>query len=114
MPLSVIFSVTAARGRKRAQNSRASIRQMQDTVYSLLFLASAPIALMPAAIALFTKSHRAVPIVSFNVLLWGGMYLLLRGSAFGGSLPSPGLIVLLIVWLVLLRFAILPRPETGE
>jgi hypothetical protein len=25
---------------------------MQDTVYSLLFLASAPIALMPAAIAL--------------------------------------------------------------
>jgi hypothetical protein len=87
---------------------------MQDTVYSLLFLASAPIALMPAAIALFTKSHRAVPIVSFNVLVWGGTYLLLKGSVFGGGTPSPGLILLLIAWLVLLRFAILPRRETEE
>jgi hypothetical protein len=82
---------------------------MQDAVYTLLFLASAPIALMPAAIALFTKSHRAIPIVSLNVLVWGGVYLLLRGASFAPGLPSPGLIVLLIAWLVLLRFAILPR-----
>ena len=87
---------------------------MQDTVYSLLFLASAPIALMPAAIALFTKSRRAVPIVSLNVLVWGGAYLLLRGSAFAAGTPAPGLILLLIAWLVLLRFAILPSRETEE
>ena len=82
---------------------------MQDIVYSLLFLASAPIALMPAAIALFTKNPRAVPIVSVNVLAWGGVYLLLRSTGF-----APGLIALLIAWLVLLRAAILPKRETAE
>lgn len=87
---------------------------MQDTVYTLLFLASAPIALMPAAIALFTKSSRAVLIVSVNVLVWGGMYLLLKGSVFASGVPAPGLIVLLIAWLVLLRFSILPKPEIQD
>ena len=87
---------------------------MQDTVYNLLFLASAPIVLMPAAIAVFTKSQRAVPVVAVNVLVWGGTYLLMRGAAFAARLPSPGLILMLIVWLVLLRFAVLPRSESEE
>lgn len=86
---------------------------MQETVYGLLFLASAPIALMPAAIALFTKNRRG-PIVAFNLLAWGGMYLLLRNAAFAQGPPSPGLIVIVIAWLVLLRFAIVPRRETGQ
>jgi len=88
---------------------------MQSTVYSLLFLASAPIALMPAAIALFTKTRRKTFIVPLNLLVWGGLYLLLRGSTLApGALPSPGVIVLLIAWLVLLRFAILPKREMPE
>ena len=84
---------------------------MQDTVYTLLFLASAPIALMPAAISLFTRSSRAVTIVSLNVVVWGGLFLLLRSSVSAANLPSPGVILLLVAWLVLLRFAILPKRE---
>ncbi len=55
---------------------------------------------MPAAIALFTKSSRAVLIASVNALVWGGVYLLLKGSVFASGVPAPGLIVLLIAWLV--------------
>ena len=87
---------------------------MQNTLFILFFLASAPIALMPATIAMFTRSHRVVPVVSLNLLVWGGIYLLLRSVALTSSLPSPGLTLLLIAWLVLLRFAILPRRETGN
>ena len=73
-------------------------------MYILLFLASTPIALMPAAIALMTKSRQVVPIVSVNLLVYAGICLFVRGPVFGLSAPS--LIGLLIPWLVLLRFAI--------
>jgi hypothetical protein len=87
---------------------------MQNTLFTVLFLASAPIALMPATIAVFTRSHRVVPIVSVNLLVWGGIYLLLRSVVSTSRLPSPGVILLLIAWLALLRFAIQPRRESGS
>ena len=69
---------------------------------------------VPAIIVVFTRSGRVVPIVSFNLLVWGGMYLHLKSAALASSQPSPGLILLLIAWLVLLRFAIQPRRHTGN
>jgi len=87
---------------------------MPTTVYWLMFLGSAPIVLMPASLALFTKSHRVVPICCLNILVWGGTYLLLKSVTFVSSLPSPGLILLLIAWLVLLRFAILPDQSADD
>jgi hypothetical protein len=61
---------------------------MQNTVYGLMYLASAPLALMPATFALVTKSPRVVPIACLNVLLWGGTCLLLRFVPFGGGQPE--------------------------
>jgi hypothetical protein len=46
--------------------------------------------------------------------VWGGTYLLLKSVTFVSSLPSPGLILLLIAWLVLLRFAILPDQSADD
>ena len=83
-------------------------QQMPTPLYYLLFLASAPVVLMPGTLALVTKSHRVVPISCFNILVCAVTYLNLKSVTYVGS------ILLLIAWLVLLRFAILPKDATGE
>jgi hypothetical protein len=97
---------SAAEGQRHAlERVRSEAMQTYEKIVSgLLFLSTAPIALMPSAIAVFTKNSRAVPVVAFNVLVWGALLLLAMG------LPSPGVIPILIVWLVLLRVAIQPTP----
>jgi len=87
---------------------------MHTTLRRLTLLTSAPIVLMPATLALFTKSDRVVPISLFNMLVWGGTYLNLMRATSMSSLPAPSMLLLLIAWLVLLRFAILPKKATGE
>jgi len=80
---------------------------MDSTVFTLMFAASAPIVLLPTVFALFAKSRRASLIAGFNLLLWGALYLTVKG-ALGAPIPNiPGLslIVVLLAWLVLLRFA---------
>jgi hypothetical protein len=87
---------------------------LDNTIFSLLFLATAPIMLMPSAIALFARKKHASVILAVNLLVWGGLYLLMReglatGSRSGLALPVP---VALITWLILLRFALVNDRES--
>jgi hypothetical protein len=89
-------------------------------VFVLLFLTSStPLVLMPALLAMQTRQDRRVVIVVGNLILWGCIYssLVPRGGAAGSGLImgflvgfplTPGILLSLIWWLVLLRFAIQP------
>lgn len=81
---------------------------MANTIFSLVFLASAPIFLMPSALAFFSKNKHAGAILTLNLVIWAGLYFLMSDSLVSSpqrvlALPVP---VALLAWLVLLRFAI--------
>ena len=81
---------------------------MDKTIFTLMFLASGPIALMPTAIALFTKKSHRIAICGLNILVWLGLYFLLQdvvvsGSGTGLAVPVPLAIAL---WLILLKIAV--------
>ena len=91
---------------------------MQTTVFTLMFLASAPIFLVPTFIAHFSLRGHTLKVGSINLLLWALLYFTVR-SVISDSpglsenpAPRPGLpfqssvAVLLISWLALLRYAI--------
>ena len=91
---------------------------MQTTVFTLMFLASAPIFLVPTFIALFSRRGHTLKVGSINLILWAFLYFTVRSvisdspslsdnpaPRFG--LPfQPSVAVLLIAWLALLRYAI--------
>ena len=91
---------------------------MQPTVFTLMFLASAPIFLVPSFIAHFSRRGHTLKVGSVNFLLWALLYLTVRSvisdspGLADNPAPRPGLpfqpsvAVLLISWLVLLRYAI--------
>jgi uncharacterized membrane protein len=82
---------------------------MTNLAFSIMFTASAPIALLPSALALFTRQRRSTVILPVNLLAWAGLYYLLHQVVVNGSnssslaMPIP---VVLVTWLVLFRFAV--------
>jgi hypothetical protein len=74
---------------------------METMIPGVLFLATAPIVLMPACIALFTRRRNASVILVFNMVVWAAVYPVMTQGA-----GIAGLIAILIAWLVLLRIAI--------
>jgi hypothetical protein len=86
---------------------------MDSTIFTVMFLASAPIALMPSAIALFLRRKRAPVILGFNLLAWGGLYCTMR-AVMGAPAQPPFEVpipIVMVVWLVLLRSAIVTPAE---
>ena len=86
---------------------------MPSLAFKLMFLASAPVLLMPTFLALRTRRTGRAWIALGNLVLWGCLYLSLGsvlgtvGSGFLVGFPlRPGTVLSLIGWLVLLRFAI--------
>ena len=87
---------------------------MENTVFTLLFFATAPIMLMPSAVAMFARRKHRIAIIAVNPIVWAGLYYLFREGAVGGSrnglvLPLP---LALVAWLILLRFAIVGERVT--
>jgi uncharacterized protein YhhL (DUF1145 family) len=74
---------------------------MPITVVTLLFIATAPIGLLPAILALFQKARNAGWVALANALVWISV-------PFAPSIRIPGVsvAVILVVWLFLLRFAL--------
>lgn len=93
-------------------------------VFTLIVLvSSAPLLLMPALLAMQARQEGRALIVVGNLVLWGAVYLSVRpvvGAAVGsgpgmGAPLRPGILLCLIGWLVLLRFAIQPvKPLESE
>ena len=85
---------------------------MSSWIFSLMFLSSAPIFLMPAAIALHVRRSRSAVVVFINLALWALLYFAVRSilnDAGSGSLQfplRPGVVGILIGWLILLRYVI--------
>ena len=88
----------------------------------LVLVSSAPLLLMPALLAIQTRWEGRALIVVGNLVLWGCVCLSLGpmfGTARSGSTMDfplrPGVLLSLIGWLVLLRFAIQPvKPKESE
>ena len=88
----------------------------------IVLVSSAPLLLMPALLAMQTRQEGRVLIVVGNLVLWGCVYLSVSpvagvaGAGPGMGFPlSPGILLCLIGWLVLLRFAIQPvKPVESE
>ena len=85
---------------------------MQATAFTLMFLASAPIFLVPAFIAPFSRRDHASKVVPANVFLWAILYFGVRAVVVGdagsrGLSPfQPSALLVLFAWLGLLRYAI--------
>lgn len=74
----------------------------------LLFLATAPIALMPAATAFFERQPNALVILGINLVVWIALYGNLAGIV---AVPIP---LVLIAWLVLLRSVIKRKSSAAQ
>lgn len=79
---------------------------MNGTIIALLCLASAPMALMPGSLALFTRHPNALPIIIVNLAVWLGF---LAGLAAGVAGSVPLIVVALVAWLILFRLSISAR-----
>ena len=80
---------------------------MTPTLVLIFFFATAPVALMPSVIALFTRHRSRVPIVAANLVLWGCIFVLARSFTIDASsvfrLPT---YLALLCWLVLLGWSV--------
>lgn len=80
---------------------------MNQTLILIFFFATAPVALMPSVIALFTRHGSRFLIVSANLMLWAGIFFLANSFTLGMSavfrLPT---YLALIAWLVLLGWSV--------
>lgn len=80
---------------------------MTPTLVTLFFLATAPIALMPSIIALFTRHKSRVMITGINLGLWALIFLgawnFTIGTSSAFQLPT---LLALAAWLVLLGYSI--------
>ncbi len=80
---------------------------MTPTLVTFFFLATAPVALMPSIIALFTRQKSRLLIIGINLLLWGLIFIGARNFTLGTSsafqLPT---LLALAAWLVLLGYSI--------
>lgn len=80
---------------------------MNQTLALIFFFATAPVALMPSVIALFTRHRSRRVIVPANLMLWGAIFFLMRSFSLDTSavfrLPT---YVALLVWLGLLGWSI--------
>jgi hypothetical protein len=75
---------------------------MPTTAIALLFLATAPIHLLPAILAVFLRTHDRAWVVAANLVLWIGFPL-----PIAAKFPVQiGLIGTLILWLLLLRLVL--------
>lgn len=85
---------------------------MQATVFTLMFLASAPILLVPTFIAIASRRGHAAKVVPANILLWVILYFAVRSIVVNidgslGMLPfQPSVLLVLLAWLALLRYAL--------
>jgi hypothetical protein len=78
---------------------------MPSLTFKLLFIASAPVFLMPTLLAWWTRRTGCALISLGNLVLWGCLYASL--GSVPGAVDSAFLTLLsLIGWLVLLRIAI--------
>jgi hypothetical protein len=81
---------------------------MQNMVFALLFLATAPIGLLPAILALFLHHPGATWVAVANLAIWAGPPLF---QTIGFPLHI-SVVGALLIWLVLLR-AVLVRSPGG-
>jgi hypothetical protein len=84
---------------------------MNQTLVHIFFFATAPVALMPSVIALFTRHQSRLSIVGANLLLWAGIFVLAQSFTVGTSavFRFPTYLALL-AWLVLLGWSIRSAP----
>ncbi|MBB6368514.1 MULTISPECIES: hypothetical protein [Xanthomonas] len=84
---------------------------MNQTLVVLFFFATAPVALMPTVIALFTRHRWRKRIVLINLALWTLLFFAARSFTLSNSsrfeLPT---LLALAMWLVLLGIAIRGNP----
>lgn len=80
---------------------------MNPTLVIIFFLATAPIALMPSIISLFTRHKSRTTIVGINLGLWAlifiGAWNFTIGTSSAFQLPT---LLALAAWLVLLGYSI--------
>jgi hypothetical protein len=74
---------------------------MQTTIFALLFIATAPIGLLPAILAIFHKIQGAGWVTLANAVVWIGF-----PFAQTIGIPVASVATMLVAWLFLLRFAI--------
>ncbi|MCI2260571.1 hypothetical protein [Xanthomonas indica] len=88
---------------------------MNQTLVVLFFFATAPVALMPTVIALFTRHRWRKRIVLINLALWTLLFFAARSFTLYNSsrfeLPT---LLALAVWLVLLGIAIRGNPAATD
>jgi len=78
----------------------------QSLVFTFMFAATAPIALMPAIISLFTRHEKRLGVLIANVALWAAAYFSIRsflGPSDNVIIPAP---VVAIAWVGLLAYVI--------
>jgi hypothetical protein len=91
---------------------------MQQAIFTFMFLASAPIGLMPAIVALVTRHKHRLAIAALNLATWGLGYFSIRGlidpQAQSFLVPVP---VFGLAWLALgawsFRGASRAKSQTG-
>jgi hypothetical protein len=88
-------------------------RHVRGTLFNFMFRASGPVYLVPAIIAAGLRRPGWALVGIFNIVLWTALYLDLRSLIGYGCEPSPlpdfqrpGAFLMLIAWLLLLRFAL--------
>ncbi|KAB7779047.1 hypothetical protein [Xanthomonas sp. LMG 12459] len=88
---------------------------MNQTLVVLFFFATAPVALMPTVIALFTRHRWRRRIVLVNLALWTLLFFAARSFTLYNSsrfeLPT---LLALALWLALLGIAIRGTPGSSE
>ncbi|MET7142531.1 hypothetical protein M3S04_12985 [Xanthomonas sp. PPL139] len=88
---------------------------MNQTLVVLFFFATAPVALMPTVIALFTRHRWRKRIVLINLALWTLLFFAARSFTLYNSsrfeLPT---LLALAVWLALLGIAIRGNPAATD
>ena len=78
----------------------------QSLVFTFMFAATAPLALMPAIICLFTKHEKRIAVLLANLGLWAAAYLAVRSFMVPGDsfiVPAP---LIVIGWVGLLAYVI--------
>ncbi|MBB5943478.1 hypothetical protein [Xanthomonas sp. 3307] len=88
---------------------------MNQTLVVLFFFATAPVALMPTVISLFTRHRWRKRIVLVNLALWTVLFFAARSFTLYNSsrfeLPT---LLALAVWLALLGIAIRGNPAQSK
>jgi hypothetical protein len=84
------------------------------TLFTFLFLATAPLGLMPAIIALFLRHPARMALLLGNLALWVSAYFAVRADVVDGAGVTLSAPVALACWLGLFAHVIRSRPQASR